>query len=305
MLLATRSFKRQRFRLGDKPFYSERCYRTLFRRSAAPPSRIMGISAAGGGALTATLMLFLGNSLYADVPSDSPLKEPTPTPTPLSKLLTSYAVYSACSLPGLVEASPTLLALCSSIPGLRQLAEGIVRFTFFKQVFFLLQVHEIRILILGIAVQFVGGDTAHECLPLIRKLRAENKGALLAYTVEADANEGLEDARSTDEPHQPIVQLIRAVEIAARFEDSLARETSSRSGRRTWVAVKLARALLLSPGSETKTISWLIERPFTELGRSPSFDCLSCLAPCARTYAISGLPTHRRSRYPQFELPTA
>lgn len=241
MLLVARSFKRQGFRLGDKPFYSERRFRTLFRRSAAPTSRIMRISAAGGGALTATVMLFWGNSLYADVPSESLLKEPTRTP--LSKLLTSYAVYSACSIPGLVEASPTLLALFTSIPGLRQIAEGIVRVTFFKQVLVLLQVHEIRVLILGNAVQFVGGDTAQECLPLIRKLRAENKGALLAYTVEADADEGLEEARPTDELHQPIVQLIRAVNVAARFEDFLARETSS-SGRRTWVAFKLARALL-------------------------------------------------------------
>lgn len=88
--------------------------------------------------------------------------------------------------------------------------------------------------------QFVGGETAHECLPLIRKLRAENKGALLAYSVEAD-----EEARPTDEPHQHIVEMIRAIEFAARCESSLARETSS-SGRRTWVAVKLVRTPLLS-----------------------------------------------------------
>jgi proline dehydrogenase len=136
MLLAARSFKRQGFRVGIKSLrfcsQPERCYRTLFRGSAAPSSRTLHISAAGGGALTATLMLYWGNSLYADVPS--PLKEPTHTP--LSKLLTSYVVYSACSIPGLVEASPALLALCASVPGLRQLAEAFVRATFFKQVFF-------------------------------------------------------------------------------------------------------------------------------------------------------------------------
>jgi hypothetical protein len=88
---------------------------------------------------------------------------------------------------------------------------------------------------------------------VIRKLRAENKGALLAYTVEADANEGLGEARPTGEPHQLIVQMIRAVEVAAGFEDSLARETSC-SGRRTWVAVKLARSPLLSH-REMKLIS--------------------------------------------------
>lgn len=238
MLLVARSFKRQAFQVGVKPFYSqpERCYRTLFRRSTSRPSRILRISAAGGGALTATLMLWWGDSLYADVPS--PPKEPTPAP--LSKLLASFVVYSACSIPGLVEASPALLALCASIPGLRQLTEAVVRATFFEQVFFRLHVDDIRgINFRKCRTQFVGGDTAHECLPLIRKLRAENKGALLGYTVEA-ANEGLGEARPTDEPHQPIVQMIRAVEVAAGWEECLARETSS-SGRRTWVAVKLAR----------------------------------------------------------------
>ncbi len=127
MLRAVRSFKR------NKPFevYSQpkRRYR-IHQHSPARPSRILRTTAAGGGALAATLTLGLGYSLYADVPS--PLKEPTPTP--LSKLLMSYVVYSACCVPGLVEASPGLLAFCASIPGLRQLSEAFVRATFFKQV---------------------------------------------------------------------------------------------------------------------------------------------------------------------------
>lgn len=159
MLLVARSFKRQALE-GVKPFYSqpERCYRTLFRRSAARPSRILRISAAGGGALTATLMLYWGHSLYADVPSV--LKEPTPTPTPLSKL-TSYVVYSACSIPGLVEASPSLLATCASIPSLRQLTEAFIRATFFKQVLFRLHVDEIGVLISGNAVHSLSVVTPH------------------------------------------------------------------------------------------------------------------------------------------------
>lgn len=107
--------------------------------------------------MTATLMLCWGDSLYADVPS--PPKEPTPTP--LSKLLTSYVVYSACSIPGLVEASPALLALCASIPGLRQLTEAVVRATFFKQVFFHLPVDEIGVLISGNAVHSLSVVTPH------------------------------------------------------------------------------------------------------------------------------------------------
>jgi hypothetical protein len=158
MLLVARSFrfKRQVFRVGAKP---EGCYRTLFRRSAARPTRSLRISAAGGGALTATLMLCWGYPLYADVPSESP-KEPTPTP--LSKLLSSYVVYSACSIPGLVEASPALLALCTSIPGLRQLTEAFVRATFFNQVGILrLYVDVIGVLISGNAVQSLLAVTQH------------------------------------------------------------------------------------------------------------------------------------------------
>jgi proline dehydrogenase len=144
MLLVSRLFKRQAFRVGVKPFYSHpvstasgNSTRTLLRRPASRPSRILLISAASGGAVTATLMLCWGYSLYADVPS---LKENEPTPTPISNHLTSYIVYSACSIPGLVEASSALLALCTSIPGLRQLTEAFVRVTFFKQVFFCLPI---------------------------------------------------------------------------------------------------------------------------------------------------------------------
>ena len=58
--------------------------------------------------------------------------------------------------------------------------------------------------------------------------------------MEADANEG------SGEPHQPIVQMIRAVDVAASFEDALAGETtSSRSARSTWVAFKLASSIVI------------------------------------------------------------
>lgn len=91
---------------------------------------------------------------------------------------------------------------------------------------------------------------------MIRQLRVENKGAILGYTVEADANEGSGEARPTGEPHQPIVQMIRAIEVASGFEDSLARESSnaSSSGRKTWVAIKLASSPSLSH-REMKLIS--------------------------------------------------
>ncbi|KAF8480788.1 FAD-linked oxidoreductase [Russula ochroleuca] len=205
----------------------------MFECSAARPSRSLRISAVGSGALTATLMLGLGYSLYAD----APLPPNERGPTPLSKFLASYVVYSACSVPGLVDASPALLAFCTSIPGLRQLTEAFVRATFFRQ--------------------FVGGDTAYECLPSIRRLRAENKGALLTYSVEADTNEITGGAHPSGETlRQHILQeMLRSIEVAADFEDSYARENPS-SGRTTWVAVKLS-ALLPNPGALVRLSAYL------------------------------------------------
>jgi proline dehydrogenase len=126
--MLARSCKRQAF---NTPLYSRRCY-TAPGRFGAQSSRGLRTSVVGSGALTATLMLGWGYSLCAETPSLS--REPVPTPLP--QLLTSYVVYSICSIPGLVDASPALLALCTSIPGLRQLTEAFVRATFFAQVRF-------------------------------------------------------------------------------------------------------------------------------------------------------------------------
>jgi hypothetical protein len=100
------------------PFRSTRSFSKSTRRP----------SIAGGGALAASLVL--GYSVYADASLPSTER----APTPLSKLVTSYVVYSLCSIPGLVDASPALLAFCTSVPGLRQLTEAFVRATFFTQV---------------------------------------------------------------------------------------------------------------------------------------------------------------------------
>ena len=77
------------------------------------------------------MILGWGYSLYADTAPPLMVERAS---TPLHKLFTSYVVYSMCSIPGLVDASPGLLAICTSIPGLRQLTEAFVRATFFTQV---------------------------------------------------------------------------------------------------------------------------------------------------------------------------
>jgi proline dehydrogenase len=124
--MLARSFKRQAFFTSPCP---RRCYAAL-KHPSARSSRALRVSVAGGGALTATLVLSWGYALYAD--AQPPSREHIPTPLP--GLLTSYVVYSMCSIPGLVDASPAVLAFCMAIPGLRQLTEAFVGATFFKQV---------------------------------------------------------------------------------------------------------------------------------------------------------------------------
>jgi proline dehydrogenase len=68
--------------------------------------------------------------------------------------------------------------------------------------------------------------------------------------MEADANDGLGGAHTGElHQHKHIVEdMIRSVELAAHFEESMVRETSS--GRRTWLAIRLVRlhCYLISAG---------------------------------------------------------
>ncbi|KAG6910629.1 hypothetical protein DXG01_009138 [Tephrocybe rancida] len=130
-----------------------------------------------------------------------------------------------CSIPSLVDNSPRLLQF-AMLPGIRWFAETFVRMTFFDQ--------------------FVGGDTAEKTLPLLYKLRAVNKGALFAYSVEVDESEATASASSSKKkelsPHKRIVdEMIHCVDVAAGFEDGVSGKLHT--GRRTWVAIKMSALL--------------------------------------------------------------
>lgn len=90
----------------------------------------------------------------------------------------------------------------------------------------------------------MGGDTAHATLPVLKDLRAENKGCLFAYSVEVDESEAEGNAKFQKEPvHKRIVQeMIRCIDVAADFEDGYSKD----KGRRTWVALKLVSAFFIS-----------------------------------------------------------
>lgn len=92
--------------------------------------------------------------------------------------------------------------------------------------------------------QFVGGDTAEDCLPLLEELRAEGKGSLFAYSVEVDEAEAAGSAKERAEiasqtTRQIVQETLHCVDIAAGFEDKHAAKSGSVQGRKTWVALKL------------------------------------------------------------------
>ncbi|EJD04539.1 FAD-linked oxidoreductase [Fomitiporia mediterranea MF3/22] len=155
-------------------------------------------------------------------------------PTPLGVLFRSYIVYAMCSIPILVDYSPSILTSLLSVPGVKHVTEAFVRATFFSQ--------------------FVGGDTALETVPLLERLRAENKGALFGYSVEVDEDEAAGKAKAHGHEsvqlqpvHKRIIEeIIRCIDVAADFEDQRERyrnNVTSLTGRRTWVAVKLTALL--------------------------------------------------------------
>ncbi|KAI0063089.1 FAD-linked oxidoreductase [Artomyces pyxidatus] len=216
---------------------------------------------ASGGVLSASALLGYG---YSTIHADAHPKERERPPIPLVKLVKAYAVYAMCSIPFLVDYSPSILAFLTSIPGIRQITEAFVRVTFFDH--------------------FVGGDTAHACLPLLHQLRSENKGALFSYSVEVDENEAAGEARKAREPvHKRIVkEMVRCIDVAADFEDQFAPQATAAVGRRTWVAIKLS-ALLPNAEALHHFSSYLVKTqtplsppvPFPGCPRTTDLECLT------------------------------
>jgi proline dehydrogenase len=90
--------------------------------------------------------------------------------------------------------------------------------------------------------KFVGGDTARDTIPVLRTLRAENKGALLVYSVEVDDHAAMSNGTSGhgNPSHKRFVEeMIKTIDTAADFEDSLGNHGGF--NRRTCVALKLVR----------------------------------------------------------------
>ena len=227
--------------------------RSVSGRASTSSSTRWTRRAAAGAALVAASALT--TTIYADSDED-PKAQPT-----LGSQVRAYLVYSMCSVPALVDASPKLLSITSAVPGLKQITEAFVRVTFFDQVCVsspLSTAHR-----LTRTSQFVGADTADEAIPLLRSLRAAKKGVLFAYSVEVDQKEATGasiSSSSTDDtaysptsvtpspaktlfPYERIVkEILHCIDVAADFEEGIASKLAHDSephGGRTWVAVKI------------------------------------------------------------------
>jgi proline dehydrogenase len=213
--------------------------RTVLKWTLAGTGLGIGLTATGLG-----VALYQESNLRATAE-----REGTRPPTPLRELLRTYVVYGLCSFPTLVDWSPTILSTLLGIPLVNKITEAVVRVTFFDQVCLF-----ISSMFLGteISVQFVGADTADACIPLLHKLRAENKGCLFAYSVEVDENEAAASRSAINldasdlhlPPHKRAVQeMLESIDVAANFEDSLGEGHGDALSRKTWVAIKLVRRI--------------------------------------------------------------
>ncbi|KAI0641100.1 FAD-linked oxidoreductase [Trametes meyenii] len=197
-----------------------------FRTRILTIRRVTAVGLVSGVLLGAFLFAHKTRSVvYADAEepeaSDKAGRSSRGSAVPLSALVRTYVVYTLCSIPPLVDWSPTILSTLLSIPGLKQVTETVVRYTFFNQ--------------------FVGGDSAEEALLVLEQLRSENKGVLFVYSVEVDEQTSPPDSQVTSKAlyaHKRIVaETLHCLDIAADFEDG---HVSADGGKGTWVAIKLS-----------------------------------------------------------------
>ncbi|RSH88590.1 hypothetical protein EHS25_002817, partial [Saitozyma podzolica] len=154
-------------------------------------------------------------------------------------ILRSYLVYSACSIPPLIDNAPGLLHFFthSPIPGLKGLTEAIVRRTFFAQ--------------------FVPGENVGECTPKMEELRERNIGAVLNYSAEAEC-ETKDDARRLQQAR--LKEVYRALEGAGEFEDRVA----AKGGLRGSTAFALKVTGLIDPDILARASTTILRlRPLT------------------------------------------
>jgi proline dehydrogenase len=114
-----------------RPYYirSLRNFRATGYRQFTSNSLLTKRTAARVTVLTVSSLLLTTTTVFADNGVEKINKDPS-----LGSLVRAYTVYTICSVPALVDASPRLLSFLTSIPGIKQITEAFVRITFFDQV---------------------------------------------------------------------------------------------------------------------------------------------------------------------------
>ncbi|KAI1790476.1 FAD-linked oxidoreductase [Ganoderma leucocontextum] len=237
--------------------------------ASVPPPRprvfgARGLAIAGLSATTFVGLTLSTTAIYADAQAQVPVEGVLRT-APLSELVRAYVVYSLCSVPFLVDWSPTVLSTLLSIPGLKQVAEAIVRVTFFDQ--------------------FAGGDEAEDAIPVLERLRAENKGVLFVYSVEVDEAADKSSASEKLSAHKQIVaENLHCIDVAADFED---KHSFGKKGKGTWVAIKLSAMVPDAESLRRLSKSLVDTRPRT----NPRIAFPGCPTPSDLDILSSGTPT--------------
>lgn len=224
-------------RLSPRTLGRARLLSSSSNAAKARPS-VRRAAIASGASLTAYFLLFGngGSSVFADAISSERLGQDESLP----ELARSYLVYTICSFPWIVDLAPSALSVLTSIPGVKQATEAVIKQTFFAQV----QCGLAHLLPFSeVFAQFVGGESTEDSLPVLARLRSNNKGALFVYSAEVDEEEAsgniASDGNQKLAPHREVVQeVLRAITTAANFEDAHVSPTTA-NARRTWVAVKL------------------------------------------------------------------
>jgi hypothetical protein len=104
-----------------------------FRSLHNSPPRRKFISFGLAGCTLLGSVAFLPKILDRDLSEQPPVEQHEPR---VSSLLRSWLVYSIISVPLLVDKSDDILSVLTSIPGLKQATEAVVKLTFFTQVSF-------------------------------------------------------------------------------------------------------------------------------------------------------------------------
>jgi proline dehydrogenase len=108
---------------------SLRNFRATGYRKFTSNSLLTKRTAARVTVFTVSSLLLTTTTVFADNGVEKIKEDPS-----LGSLVRAYTVYTICSVPALVDASPRILSFLTSIPGIRQITEAFVRITFFDQV---------------------------------------------------------------------------------------------------------------------------------------------------------------------------